>query len=296
MSQIDREKAMDALNGAKEKSKAALSEIKANFKADEGAEGIKKYQSMFKNLWRSGTTGKAVLIAGSAVILLLSWLAVFGRESEVAKLKRLTHEMTEVQVELCELDDLLGRKPNECWSAGRSLEQNEVSEDELKGFQECMAPKDRAAHLKEFEDMINDLKAKVSEKKAECKKKGIEVGGGSPLRVAKEFILCMLAKDTKGMKKLLRGDEAIKENIVKGFLESLDSKQGQAIMGRLKNLGVLGPTIFNDARNLAGVPLDDEGESCLRLVKTEDGWLVAGRKSRPETPVCSKRRIIENAD
>lgn len=78
MSQIDREKSKDALNGAKEKAKAALSEIKANFKADEGAEGLKKYQGMFKNLWKSGTTGKATLVAASIVVLLLFKSIFFG--------------------------------------------------------------------------------------------------------------------------------------------------------------------------------------------------------------------------
>ena len=68
---MDKEKAKEALSGAKEKAKVALAEIKANFKADEGAEGVKKYQSMFKNLWKSGTTGKATLVAASFVVLLL---------------------------------------------------------------------------------------------------------------------------------------------------------------------------------------------------------------------------------
>ena len=68
---MDKEKAKEALSGTKEKAKVALAEIKANFKADEGAEGVKKYQSMFKNLWKSGTTGKATLVAASIVVLLL---------------------------------------------------------------------------------------------------------------------------------------------------------------------------------------------------------------------------------
>lgn len=82
MNQIDKEKAKDALNGAKEKAKAALSEIKANFKADDGTEGVKKYKSMFANLWKSGTTGKATLVAASIVALFLLTLIFGGDEKE----------------------------------------------------------------------------------------------------------------------------------------------------------------------------------------------------------------------
>lgn len=78
MNQTNEEKTMDAMNSTKEKVKAALSEIKTNFKPDEGAEGVKKYQSMFANLWKSGTTGKAVLVAASIVVLLLFTSIFFG--------------------------------------------------------------------------------------------------------------------------------------------------------------------------------------------------------------------------
>ena len=82
MNQINKEKAKAALNGAKEKAKAALSEIKTNFKADEGTEGVKKYKSMFANLWKSGTTGKATMIAASIVVLLLFKSIFFGGSSD----------------------------------------------------------------------------------------------------------------------------------------------------------------------------------------------------------------------
>lgn len=68
---VDKEKAKEALNGAKEKVKGALAEIKANFKADAGAEGVKKYQSMFINLWKSGTTGKVALAVCLGVLALI---------------------------------------------------------------------------------------------------------------------------------------------------------------------------------------------------------------------------------
>ena len=85
MNQINKEKAKDALNGAKEKAKSALSEIKANFKADEGTEGVKKYKSMFANLWKSGTTGKGALVAASIVVLLLFKSIFFGGSSGVGE-------------------------------------------------------------------------------------------------------------------------------------------------------------------------------------------------------------------
>ena len=80
---VDKEKAKEALNGAKEKAKGVLAEIKANFKADEGAEGVKKYKSMFVNLWKSGMTGKvAVVVFFVAVMLLLNLIVGGGDEGE----------------------------------------------------------------------------------------------------------------------------------------------------------------------------------------------------------------------
>ena len=71
-----------ALNRASEKAKSVFSEIKTNFKADEGAEGVKKYKSMFANLWKSGTTGKAALVAASIVVLFLFKSIFFGGSSD----------------------------------------------------------------------------------------------------------------------------------------------------------------------------------------------------------------------
>ena len=58
--------------GLKAQAVAALGEVKANFKADEGATGARKVQSMFVNLWKSGTAGKAALGTGAAAAVLLS--------------------------------------------------------------------------------------------------------------------------------------------------------------------------------------------------------------------------------
>ena len=71
-----------ALDKASEKAKSVFSEIKTNFKADEGTEGVKKYKSMFANLWKSGTTGKATLVAASIVVLLLFKSIFFGGSSD----------------------------------------------------------------------------------------------------------------------------------------------------------------------------------------------------------------------
>ena len=75
---VDKEKAKEALNGAKAKAKGVLAEIKANFKPDEGAEGVKKYKSMFVNLWKSGTTGKVAVVVFFVVIMGLLNLIVGG--------------------------------------------------------------------------------------------------------------------------------------------------------------------------------------------------------------------------
>lgn len=53
------------------KMQSAISEVKTNFRADEGATGFPKVKSMFVNLWKSGTTGKGTLIVCSSVLLLL---------------------------------------------------------------------------------------------------------------------------------------------------------------------------------------------------------------------------------
>ena len=74
---MDKEQAKEKLGEAAAKAKAAMSEIKANFKADEGTTGVRKIQSMFVNLWKSGKTGRVALIASSVVVLLLL-VSVFG--------------------------------------------------------------------------------------------------------------------------------------------------------------------------------------------------------------------------
>ena len=68
---MDKEKIKAVANEATSKTKNAMSEIKANFKADEGTTGFRKVQSMFVNLWKSGATGKGALIACSGVLFLL---------------------------------------------------------------------------------------------------------------------------------------------------------------------------------------------------------------------------------
>ena len=75
---MDKEKVKDAMSGAKEKANGVLAEIKANFKPDEGAEGVKKYKSMFVNLWKSGTTGKVAIVVFFVVVMGLLNLIIGG--------------------------------------------------------------------------------------------------------------------------------------------------------------------------------------------------------------------------
>lgn len=71
---------MDVQN-AKEKLSKALTDIKANFKPDDGAVGGQKIQSMFVNLWKSGVTGKVTLITSSLIVLLLLSSCLGGSSS-----------------------------------------------------------------------------------------------------------------------------------------------------------------------------------------------------------------------
>ncbi len=74
---MDKEKLKEQARVVMAKARAAMSEIKDNFKADEGATGARKIQSRFVNLWKSGTPGRVALIATPVVVLLLLVL-VFG--------------------------------------------------------------------------------------------------------------------------------------------------------------------------------------------------------------------------
>lgn len=75
---MDKEQVKAKLGDAAAKAKGAMSEIKANFKADDGTTGFRKIQSMFVNLWKSGMTGKSTLIACPVAVLLLLCLLFSG--------------------------------------------------------------------------------------------------------------------------------------------------------------------------------------------------------------------------
>ena len=81
---MDKEKVKEQLGVASAKAKDAFAEIKDNFKADEGTTGFRKVQSMFVNLWKSGTTGKGALIACSVAVLLLLCMVFSGGDKSGA--------------------------------------------------------------------------------------------------------------------------------------------------------------------------------------------------------------------
>lgn len=81
---MDKEQAKAKADAMVAKAKVAMAEIKANFKPDEGTTGAKKIQSMFVNLWKSGTTGKGALVAATVVVLLLL-SSIFGRSESSEK-------------------------------------------------------------------------------------------------------------------------------------------------------------------------------------------------------------------
>lgn len=72
--------AREGLDKLKEKAGGIASEIKANFKADEGAEGAQKAKSMFANLWKSGITGKIAIVV--AAFVLYKVIRCVARESK----------------------------------------------------------------------------------------------------------------------------------------------------------------------------------------------------------------------
>ena len=61
--------------GLSSKAMNIAAEIKENFKADEGTEGVAKTKSMFSNLWKSGIVGKiAIVVAVIVVYKLIRWI------------------------------------------------------------------------------------------------------------------------------------------------------------------------------------------------------------------------------
>ena len=67
--------AREGLDKLKEKAGGIASEIKDNFKADEGTEGAQKAKSMFANLWKSGVTGKvAIVVAAIVLYKVIRWI------------------------------------------------------------------------------------------------------------------------------------------------------------------------------------------------------------------------------
>ena len=73
------------LGEAAAKAKVALSEIRANFKSDEGATGVRKIQSMFVNLWKSGQNGRVALVASTvafAVVVVIGSLFCCSEDND----------------------------------------------------------------------------------------------------------------------------------------------------------------------------------------------------------------------
>lgn len=53
------------------KVKSAISDIKTNFRSDEGTTGFVKTKSMFVNLWKSGQNGRVALVASTVAIAIV---------------------------------------------------------------------------------------------------------------------------------------------------------------------------------------------------------------------------------
>lgn len=162
MNQIDKEKAKAAMNGAKEKAKAALSEIKTNFKADEGTVGVKKYKSMFANLWKSGTTGKATLAAASIVVLLLFKSIFFGGSSGVGEG---FEDSKPSNVDTLVVKGLYMRQPvEEAAEACRKIASSQsglVAIDHHKGIEWDQKSPEFAEAMKKYEQWVETAKMEV---------------------------------------------------------------------------------------------------------------------------------------
>ena len=162
MNQINKEKAKAAMNGAKEKAKIALSEIKTNFKADEGTEGVKKYKSMFANLWKSGTTGKATLVAASIVVLLLFKSIFFGGSSDVGER---FEDSKSVDVDTLVMKGLYMRQSgDEALKACKKIASSSkdlVAIDFRKGIEREKDEATKAAEKKEYKKTVAEAKEDV---------------------------------------------------------------------------------------------------------------------------------------
>ncbi len=88
---MEKEKVKARLSEATAKAKVALSEIKVNFKADEGTTGFPKVKSMFVNLWKSGNVGRGALVGAaivfvSAILFLVPTVTGKNRVQEILEL------------------------------------------------------------------------------------------------------------------------------------------------------------------------------------------------------------------
>ena len=151
-----------ALDKASEKAKSVFSEIKTNFKADEGSEGVKKYKSMFANLWKSGTTGKATLVAASIVVLLLFKSIFFGGSSGVGAG---FEDSKSVDVDTLVIKGLYMRQPvEEAAKACRKIASSQsglVAIDYHKGIEWDQKSPEFAEAMKKYEQWVETAKMEV---------------------------------------------------------------------------------------------------------------------------------------
>lgn len=88
MTSEEKQKKVDVkarLGEATAKAKTVLSEINANFKSDEGTTGVRKIQSMFVNLWKSGHNGRVALVASTvafAVVVIIGSLFCCSEDND----------------------------------------------------------------------------------------------------------------------------------------------------------------------------------------------------------------------
>lgn len=153
----------------REKFSEAISDIKTNFKPDDGTIGVKKLQSMFVNLWKSGNNGKvAVGVSCFAVLLVLFLIWPKSLDSEY---KRLQCELYETEEKISNIASLLGEENKDDFDSVLSREQVEAIK---KQFKEGVPELFRGLDASKKKEVIAELKNNLDKKKKELKQSKIK--------------------------------------------------------------------------------------------------------------------------
>ncbi len=279
---MDKEKVKAVANEAASKAKSAVSEIKANFKADEGTTGFRKVQSMFVNLWKSGATGKGALIACSGVLLLLL-IIVFGgsgksgENESMAAAARVQEETAtaaaHVQEKVTAVISRAQEQVAEQVATREALARKQKQEAAEKAEREAKELAERAAkaasEVKDVESAEKALKAAVASGNGEAINKAIEVLNHMKDLEAKkkaeleEKEMSELQAKAEAEAKAEEAARLAKEKAEREAKEAAERAAFEAIPEKLVVKGLY-----------AGMPGDSALEACKQLVAKEGDLVV----------------------